>query len=110
MPLHHCDVEDRINSRLWLDAENDLVEAVARALCSRHGAEIWGPDKVTRDFLDSKWRCFECEARDAVAIIRQYEYDKEDRQYDRRAPVEAPSGQHRGHGEERQPPSDPVPS
>lgn len=73
MAMHHVDLGDGIEPRLWLEAENDLVEAVARALCARHGGEIFGHEAVTETFLSDRWRCFECEARDAIAIVRRYD-------------------------------------
>jgi hypothetical protein len=51
-------------------AEPDLVEAVARKLCARHGGEIFGFEAVTTEFLDQRWRSFECDARDAIALVR----------------------------------------
>lgn len=72
MAMHSCDLGSRIDSGLWLNAEDELVENVARALCERHTYEIWG-DQKGQDFIDSKWRCFECEARDAIALVRRYD-------------------------------------
>lgn len=75
MAMHHCSVNevgDQIEPRFWLNAESDLVEKVARHLCARHTYEIWG-DQKGQDFIDSHWRCFECEARDAIALVRRYD-------------------------------------
>lgn len=58
-------------NELWMSADSALVEKVARKLCERHGSEIFGAEAVTPDFLDQKWRCFECDARDAIAIVRE---------------------------------------
>lgn len=66
MSLNHISI-------LWMNAEPDLVEAIARKLCKRHGLEIYGDEAVTKDFLDTHWRSFECEARDAISMVREYE-------------------------------------
>lgn len=58
-------------NKLWLDAEPALVEKIARKLCERHGREIFGEDALTPYFMEAHWRCFECEARDAIAIVRE---------------------------------------
>lgn len=63
-------------SRLWMDAEPALVEAVARKLCERHGAEIFGYEAVTAQFLDERWRCFECEARDVISVVRDWDFPR----------------------------------
>lgn len=60
-------------SRLWLDAEDDLVEKVARRLAARHGAEIFGFEAVTPEFLDRRWRSYECDARDCIVEVRSYD-------------------------------------
>jgi hypothetical protein len=57
----------------WMNAEEDLVEAVAREFCARHGAQIFGYEKVTPEFVDIRWRSYECDARDAIAIVRDYD-------------------------------------
>jgi hypothetical protein len=57
-------------SKLWMDADPQLVEKVARRLAARHGAEIFGYEAVTKDFLDMRWRAFECDARDCIAIVK----------------------------------------
>lgn len=72
MVMRHFD-KDNIDSKLWLNAENELIEAVARTFCARHGAEIFGYEAVTEQFLNDRWRCFEMEVRDAIAIIRKYD-------------------------------------
>ena len=56
---------------LWMDAQPDLVDAVARALCRRHCDEIYG--ECSERMLDRRMRMFECEARDAIALVRQYD-------------------------------------
>lgn len=66
MALKHID-------KLWLDAESDLVEKVARTLASRHGIEIFGYEAVTKEFLNLRWRSFENDARDCISIIREYD-------------------------------------
>ncbi len=63
MAMNHLD-------KIWMDAEPELVEKVARSLCARHGAEIFGAEAVTKEFLDRRWSCFENDARDAIAIVR----------------------------------------
>ena len=60
-------------NKLWMDAEPKLVELVARKLCARHGAEIFGSEAVTTDFLDQRWRAFDCDARDAIALVRLFD-------------------------------------
>ena len=65
--------EPEIESRLWLEAETELVRQVARALCARHGAEIFGHAAITAEFLDVRERCFEGDARDAIALVRAWD-------------------------------------
>lgn len=72
MAIRHFDHEN-ISSELWLNAEQDLVEAIARRLAVRHGEEIYGYERVTKEFVDDRWRCYELEARDAIALVRQYD-------------------------------------
>lgn len=91
---HHIELGG-IEPDLWLGAENELVEAVARALCERHAYEIWGDEKGP-DFVDDKWRCFECEARDAVAIVRRY-----DREHTTVTDAAAPNPKDRIYGNDR---------
>lgn len=62
-----------IDSQLWMDAEEPLIKLVATAICRRHGSEIFGEEAVTPEFLENKWSCFAMEARDAIAIIRQWD-------------------------------------
>lgn len=76
MAMLHYDASGKIDSQLWLNAENDLIEAIARAMCGRHGAQIFGYEAVTEEFLNNRWRCFECEARDAIAITRRYDANR----------------------------------
>lgn len=65
MAMKHTD-------KLWMNAEPELVEKVARLLCERHGFEIFGHEAITPAFLDDRWRMFECEARDAIAAVRSW--------------------------------------
>jgi len=60
-------------SQLWLDAEPDLVEKVARRLAARHGAEIFGFEAVTSEFLNRRWMAYECDARDCIVEVRSYD-------------------------------------
>jgi hypothetical protein len=69
MAMKHID-------RLWMDAESDLVKQVARKLCARHGAEIFGHEAVTEKFLDERWMSFECDARDAISCVRSWDRKK----------------------------------
>jgi len=60
-------------SKLWMNAEDELVERVARRLAARHGAEIFGPTEVTLKFLDARWRAYECDARDCIVEVRCFD-------------------------------------
>jgi len=66
MALNHLDA-------LWTAAERPLIENVARALCARHGSEIFGPEAVTSEFLDDRWIFFSNDAADAIAITRHWD-------------------------------------
>jgi hypothetical protein len=63
-------------SQLWLDAEDDLVEKVARRLAARHGSEIFGFEAVTPEFLNRRWRAYETDARDCIVEVRSYDQGK----------------------------------
>jgi hypothetical protein len=60
-------------NQLWMDAEPELVKLVACKLCARHGAEIFGFEAVTAEFLDRRWLAFENDARDAIAVVRLFD-------------------------------------
>jgi len=58
---------------LWMEAEPQLVKQIAREICARHGNEIFGREAVTEQFLEDRWRSFELEARDAIAMVRAFD-------------------------------------
>lgn len=63
----------RHTSNLWMDAEPELVERVARKLCEKHGSEIFGAEAITQNFLNTRWMMFETDARYCIEIIRGFD-------------------------------------
>jgi hypothetical protein len=53
-----------------MSAEPELVEKVARALCARHGSEIFGAEAITPEFVSERWIFFANDAREVIAIVR----------------------------------------
>ena len=60
-------------SKLWLEAEDELVDLVAKELCERHGSEIYGAEAVDAHFIERRKICFMNDARSCIAIVRAYD-------------------------------------
>jgi len=58
-------------NKLWMSAPANLIEAVARRLCARQLFEVLGREVTSQDVVE-RWGSFELEARDAIALVREY--------------------------------------
>lgn len=95
-------MEGREFSAAWCHAPDELIEAIARKLCSRHASEMFGLDTdgyldpfdpevkriiTGRELVDRRWRMFEMEARDAIACVRVYDAALTDHAIEQLAPT-----------------------